>query len=113
MPCLTVHTNIADSEITDDFVKQLSGKVAQVLKKPEQYVAIHVLGGQKLFFAGTNEPAALMELYSIGLSTNETAKISKEIQSIFEEKLNIKTDRMYLKFTNVSGNMLGWNKQTF
>ncbi|CAF1084509.1 unnamed protein product [Rotaria sp. Silwood1] len=77
------------------------------------YVIVHVSGGQKLLFAGTNDPAALMELTSIGLPTNQTAKISKEIMSLFEEKLNISADRMYLKFTNVTGNMMGWNKGTF
>jgi phenylpyruvate tautomerase len=113
MPILTAQTNVADSEITDDFMKQLSAKVAQVLGIPEQYVTVQVLGGQKLFFGGTNEPAAIMELASIGLPTNETAKISKEIMGVFEEKLSIKTDRIYIKFTNVAGNMMGWNKKTF
>jgi phenylpyruvate tautomerase PptA (4-oxalocrotonate tautomerase family) len=113
MPCLTVQTNVADNQITDDFLKQLSTKVAQVLGKPEQYVAVQVSGGQKLFFAGTNDPAAIMELVSIGLSTNQTTNISKQIMSLFEEKLNIKTDRIYIKFTNIAGNMMGWNKGTF
>ncbi|CAF0802694.1 unnamed protein product [Rotaria sordida] len=113
MPVLAVQTNVADNEITNDFLKQLSAKVAQVLSKPEGYVAVHISSGQKLFFGGTNDPAAVMELTSIGLSTNQTAKISNEIMSLFEEKLNISADRMYLKFTNVTGNMMGWNKATF
>ncbi|CAF1046574.1 unnamed protein product [Adineta steineri] len=113
MPCLTVQTNVADNQITDDFLKQLSVKLSEIVGKPEQYVAVHVSGGQKLFFAGTNEPAAYMELVSIGLSANQTAKISNEIMSFFEEKLNIKTSRIYIKFTNVAGNMMGWNKATF
>ncbi|CAF1602163.1 unnamed protein product [Rotaria sp. Silwood1] len=84
-----------------------------LLPEDVRYVIVHVSGGQKLLFAGTNDPAALMELTSIGLPTNQTAKISKEIMSLFEEKLNISADRMYLKFTNVTGNMMGWNKGTF
>jgi len=113
MPCLTVQTNIADNQITDDFLKQVSAKVAQALGKPEQYVAVQISAGQKLFFGGTNQPAAVMELVSIGLPTNKTADISNQIMGLFEEKLNIKTDRIYLKFTNVAGNMMGWNKDTF
>ncbi|CAF2880350.1 unnamed protein product [Rotaria sp. Silwood2] len=113
MPALTVQTNVADNEITNDFLKQLSAKVAQALGKPEGYVTVHVSAGQKLFFSGTSDPAALMELTSIGLPTNQTAKISKEIMGLFEEKLNIKADRMYIKFTNIAGNMMGWNKGTF
>jgi 2C-methyl-D-erythritol 2,4-cyclodiphosphate synthase len=113
MPCLTVQTNIADHQITDDFLKQLSATVAQAVGKPEQYIAVQVSGGQKLFFAGTNEPAAVMELVSIGLSSNQTSNISKQIMSFFEEKLHIKTERIYIKFTNIPGNMMGWNKGTF
>ncbi|CAF2070590.1 unnamed protein product [Rotaria magnacalcarata] len=113
MPYLTVQTNVADNQITNDFLKQLSAKVAQSLGKPETYVAVHVVAGQKLFFSGTNDPAAVMELTSIGLPTNKTASISKEIMSLFEEKLNIQTSRIYIKFTNIAGNMMGWDKGTF
>ncbi|CAF1210922.1 unnamed protein product [Rotaria sordida] len=113
MPALTVQTNIADNEITNDFLKQLSAKVAQVLGKSEEYVTVHVSSGQKLLFSGTNDPAAIMELTSIGLPTNQTGKITKEIMNLFEKKLNIKADRMYLKFTNLANNMMGWNKGTF
>ena len=113
MPILTVRTNVTDNQVTDDFLQQLSAKVAQVLNKPEQYVAVNVLAGQKLLFSGTNDPAAIMELASIGLQASQTANISKEIMSLFEDKLRIKSDRMYLKFTNVPGNMIGWDKGTF
>ncbi len=113
MPCLNVQTNVANNQINDDFLKELSGKVAQALGKPEQYVAVQVLGDQKLFFGGTNEPAAIMELVSIGLPTNKTADFSKQIMSVFEEKLHVNPERIYIKFTNVAGNMMGWNKGTF
>ena len=42
MPYLTVQTNVADSQITNDFLKQLSAKVAEAVGKPEQYVVVHV-----------------------------------------------------------------------
>ena len=113
MPVLTIQTNIAAGLVTDDLLKQLSAKVAKAVGKPEQYVAVHVSPAQKLFFSGTNEPAAVMELTSIGLPSGQTANLSKEIMTFLEDKLNIPADRMYLKFTNVSGNMFGWSKGTF
>jgi hypothetical protein len=60
-----------------------------------------------------SNPAAVMELVSIGLQSSQTTNISKEIMSLFEDKLHMKSDRMHIKFTNVSGNMMGWNKETF
>ena len=113
MPALTVQTNVADNAITTDFLKQLSSTVAQVLGKPEGYVTVHVSGGQKLLFAGTSDPAALMELTSIGLAASQTSKASNAIMSLFEKNLNIPSSRMYCKFTNVAGNMMGWDKGTF
>ena len=113
MPRLTVQTNIADSKISDELIRQLGAKVAQLLSKPEQYVAVHVLAGQRLFFGGTNEPAALIELVSIGFPQDQTATISKELMTLLEDSLHIKADRMFLKFDDVAGNMMGWNKGTF
>lgn len=113
MPSLTVHTNTDDNQITNDLLKQLSAVVAKAVGKPEQYVAVHVLGGQKLFFGGTNDPAALMEFMSMNLSANQTGDISKQIMVFFEEKFNIKSDRIYIKFINLPGNMIGYNKDTF
>ena len=113
MPRLTVQTNIADDKITDDLIRQLSAKVAQLLSKPEQYVAVHVQAGQRLSFGGTHEPAALIELVSIGLPSDQTATISNALMSLLEDNLHIKADRMFLKFNDVAGNMMGWNKGTF
>lgn len=113
MPCLTVQTNVADANFTDDLVKQLSAKVAQATGKPEQYVVVHVSAGQKLFFGGSNEPAAYMELVSIGLQTSQTASISNQIMTFFEEKFHVNPSRIYIKFTQSTGNMFGWNKGTF
>ncbi len=113
MPCLTVQTNVADQQVTNDFLKQLSSTVAQALGKPEKYVAVQVAASQKLLFGGSNDPAAVMDLVSIGLSSGETAEISKQIMSLFEEKLQIKSDRIYIKFINSAGNMIGYNKGTF
>ena len=113
MPCLTVKTNISDDQITDDILKQLSATLAKAVGKPEQYIAVQVSGNEKLFFAGTKEPAAVMELVSIGLSASQTSGISKQIMDFFEVKLHVPSSRIYIKFTDVAGNMMGWNKGTF
>lgn len=113
MPILTVQTNVADQHITDEFLAQLTSHVAQLLGKPEQYVAVHVLAGQRLFFGGTNEPAALMDLESIGLSKDQTKDISRELMGFFEEKLKVKSERIFIKFYPFDGKFIGWNKTTF
>ena len=113
MPVLSIQTNVPDSEINDDLIKQLSGKLAELLGKPEQYVAIHVSAGQRLFFSGNNGRAALLDLVGIALETGETKRYSSEILTFLEEKLSIKADRVYLRFHDFAPHMIGWNKSTF
>ena len=113
MPILTVQTNVADQHISDEFLAQLTRQIAQLLGKPEQYVAVHVSAGQRLFFGGTNEPAALIDLESIGLSKNQTKEISRELMNFIEEQLKIKSERIFIKFFEFDGKMIGWNKTTF
>jgi phenylpyruvate tautomerase len=113
MPYLNVQTNIADAAISDDFIKRLSVLVAQLLNKPEQYVAVQISAAQRLFFSGTNEPAAILELTSIGLEINQTKHLSHELMNFLQVELGISTERIYIRFVDFAGHMIGWNKDTF
>ena len=113
MPYVNIQTNISDKEINDDFIKSLSATVARLTGKPENYVAIQVSGNQRLFFGGTNEPAAMLEFVSIGLQSKDTKPITAEIQTMLEEKLHIDPQRVYIRFFDPPGHMIGWNKETF
>ena len=113
MPVLTLQTNVPDSEISDEVIKQLSGKVSEILAVPEDYVAIQVTAGQRLFFAGSNDRAALLDLVAITLNTEETKRYSEAIMTVLEESLKIKANRVYLRFHAFAPHMIGWNKSTF
>ena len=113
MPFVNIQTNVLQKDISDDFIKSISAAVAKLTGKPEDYVAVKVSGDERLFFGGTNAPAAIIDFASIGLKLNETRKISAELMTLIEESLKISSQRIYIRFFDPPGNMFGWNKSTF
>ena len=66
MPLLEIFTNtVVDNEQV--IATKASKLVTEILNKPESYVMVRVQTEQSLLFAGSNEPAALVQLKSLGL----------------------------------------------
>lgn len=114
MPILKINTNVAQSKFPANFKETATNVVASTLSKPTAYVAIHIQSGQDLSFAGSNEPAALCELVSIGaLSKESNKKHSKVIMSLLEKEVNISPSRTYIEFRDISKTNCGFNRTTF
>ncbi|MDQ6956281.1 MAG: phenylpyruvate tautomerase MIF-related protein [Mariprofundaceae bacterium] len=112
MPVLHIHTNIS-IENQSDFLAQASSTVSAALGKPESYVMILFSECKPMLFAGTQEPAAFVELKSLGLNEAQTKGLSDKLCSFLETTLNIEPSRMYIEFSNPERAMFGWNKSTF
>ena len=70
MPYLNVSTNTeVSAEAAASFLQEASKAVAAGAGKPEQYVMVKISAGESLLFAGSNAPAAFVELKSIGFPT--------------------------------------------
>ena len=112
MPVLKVQTN---AEIADKkkFMEEATALLSKVLHKPPQYIMILPEPGMEMMFGESSDPAAFVELKSIGLPENETAEISAELCSFLENKLGVPQSRMYIEFSNAEGHMFGWNGGTF
>ncbi|MFZ4704133.1 MAG: phenylpyruvate tautomerase MIF-related protein, partial [Candidatus Methylumidiphilus sp.] len=101
------------SEKSKALLVQASKKLANELGKPERYVMVELTSNPSMLFGGTDEPAAYLELKSIGLPTGQTKNLSKSLSSLLEEDLGIASSRIYIEFTDVKGNLWGWNGSTF
>ncbi len=112
MPVLSIQTNV---EVADKaaFLQAASSLVADALSKPESYVMIHVADNQSMSFASTTEPLAYVELKSLGLSSGQTASLSKHICDFLSEELSIEASRIYIEFSAPERVMFGWNGGTF
>lgn len=114
MPYLKIQTN---REQTTEHAKALlasaSKTIAKELGKPERYVMAELTMNPLLIFAGTDEPAAYVELKSIGLPAAQIKALSQTISALLEENLGISPSRVYIEFTDVKGSCWGWNGGTF
>ncbi len=114
MPLLRIQTNITLDPGACATLEQLASKtVSDILGKSEKYIMIIVETGVSMFFSGSREPLAYLELKSIGLPGERTQALSKDLCELIQRQLDIPSDRVYISFTDVARNMWGWNGATF
>ena len=114
MPYLKIQTN---QTVTPDQAQALINKasklVASELGKPESYVMVKVSADHTLIFGGSNEPAAYLQLKSLGLPENRTAEYSEKLCAFIGKTLDINSNRIYIEFSSPERHMWGWDKTTF
>ncbi len=114
MPYLMLQTNI---EIPADgihtLLENLSAAVAKALGKPESYVMVALDDGRPMFFAGSDEPTAYIELKSLGLPDSMTPALSRTLCGLIEQQLEIDQERIYIEFSSPANHLWGWNGETF
>jgi phenylpyruvate tautomerase len=114
MPFIKLQTNCTLSEEEKlKTVSALSKSCAQAVGKPEEYVLALVQDRQSLIFAGSPEPAAFLELKSIGLQEPSLKALSAALCGFLESTLSIPSQRVYIEFTNAPGAWWGHNGSTF
>lgn len=114
MPYLNIQTNRQiGAEKTETLLKTLSQGVAEILGKSENYVMIALESGKPMIFAGNDTPCAYIELKSLGLPEDETARFSTSLCELIEHQTSVSKDRIYIEFANPERHMWGWNGKTF
>lgn len=114
MPLIRVTSNRQlDSMAAQTFAKDLSAFAARLMNKPERYVMVHLHMGQIMTLGGTDEPLANIEVQTIGLPVERTGELSKALCEFHEKRLGIPADRVYIQFSDVPGDLWGWNSATF
>ena len=114
MPYLKLTSNTSISkEQSPQILTRLSQLVAKETGKSERYVMVELDGDRDMIFSGNHEPLAYVECKSIGLSAGQAKSLSAAISQILEKQLQIKSDRVYIEFTNCPAEYWGWNGTTF
>lgn len=114
MPYLKIQTNV-EREPGDSQPATLraSKLVAELLGKPEQYVMVALEAGVPMAFAGSEAPAAYLELKSIGLPQARTAEFSRALCAFISDEFGIRQERIYIEFADAPRTLWGWNGGTF
>ncbi|XP_020893764.1 macrophage migration inhibitory factor homolog [Exaiptasia diaphana] len=114
MPYLQIQTNIPAAKIPDDFLKNSTTVLADMLKKPESYICVCIEPGQLMTWAGTKEPTAIVQLTNIGRHDAETTKRYTEVLGKYlVDELGVPQDRMHLIFHTKDRFEVGFNGKTF
>ncbi len=114
MPYLKIQTNRSlEPEASKTLLAAASRTIADALGKPERYVMVELTANPAMLFGGTDEPAAYVELKSIGLPAGQTKALSQAVSALLEASAGIAPARVYIEFTDVKGSLWGWNGGTF
>lgn len=114
MPSLTIHTNIHFGGMgVSSLMEDLTDLTAELLDKPKDFIMVRLEHKSQLRFAGHDDPAAFVELISLGLPDDAPARLTARYTEFLQEKLSIRPDRMYFYFPQVPRTHFGWNGKTF
>lgn len=91
----------------------LSQRVSALLGKPERWVMVTARGGEALLFGGSAEPAAYLELASLGLAESATKELSAALCELLSAELDVPAERIYIQFVSPKRALWGWNGDTF
>lgn len=102
MPYLSITTNAALSADSESALAAAVSKcLATELGKPEAYVMVSVQLVRTLHFAGSDAPAAFLDLRSIGLPRRLDG-LATALTAIVSEHCCIPGDRIYIAAADVS-----------
>ena len=114
MPYLNIKTSheIPQNDV-DNLIKDASKLCAGTLGKSEDYMMVSLETMRGMVFGGNNEPAAFLELNSIGLPDGSQQQLSASLCKLVSEKLNVSAGRIYINFDDIERRNWGWNGRTF
>jgi phenylpyruvate tautomerase len=114
MPYLSILTNARVADVRQsELLAAASQVVASQLSKPENYVMVSIALGQRLAFAGSEEPAAFLELRSIGLPDAKRGSLCTKLTDLIAEFCGIATDRIFLVMIDVDAKLWGHDGKMF
>ncbi len=114
MPYLAIGTNVDIApEARARFLKEASQAVATGTGKPEQYVMVKLDAGHPMLFAGTGDPAAFLEVKSIGYPTNSIPKLADALCALTAQHFAVPEERIYITFTDTKAVMWGQGGEMF
>lgn len=113
MPLIQVTSNLSLSDTEkNNALKTLSQAVAELMEKPEKIVMTSWTTA-KMTMAGTDAPAAFIDLRALRLPEDAPTKLSKELCERLGLIADIRPDRIYLNFTDIEPSKWGFDGKTF
>jgi phenylpyruvate tautomerase PptA (4-oxalocrotonate tautomerase family) len=114
MPYFSIQTSQPlDASAGADLARKASAFAAELLGKPESYVMTALQPGATMTFAGSDAPAAFIEVRSIGLAEGQCGTFAEKISAFIQAQLGIEPNRVFIEFTDLPRTRFAWNGKTF
>ena len=114
MPYLSIHTN---ANVADDRQSELLATASKIaaahLSKPEEYMMVSITPVRRLIFGGSEDPAAFLELRSIGVPDGKRILLCAELTDLIAGKCGIAKNRIYLVMVDVEARFWGHKGKPF
>ena len=113
MPFIRVDTNLAVSAGQAEQLKRLLGQAIEVIPgKSEAWLMVEVEGEKALWMAGSDAPAAMVEVSVYGgAGGGEYSQLTGRVCDALEGVLDIPGSRVYVKYAETEH--WGWNGSNF
>lgn len=113
MPHIQVQTNQSVSVEQADVIKSNLGKaITAIPGKSEGWLMVGLEDDCRLYFQGTNAPAAMVTVRLYGsASENALNMLTSHITGILTDTLSIPSDRIYVSYWETAN--WGWNGSNF
>ena len=113
MPFINIKTN---ENVTEEKAKAIKSKLGLAITaipgKSEGWLMVGIEDDYKLFFRGSEEPDAMVEVSIYGkASDNALSVLTSNITGIMLDVLGISTDRIYVSY--MTTDKWGWNGSNF
>ena len=113
MPLALIHlgTKVSD-EKKGEIAKEATNIFSEVLGKPIKYCSANVFetcGG----FGGEIVPSVFIDIKSIGALKGKQKELSDKFCTLIENKTGVKGDKIYLNFTELTGDDWGYDHKNF
>ncbi|CAI6364933.1 unnamed protein product [Macrosiphum euphorbiae] len=110
MSILRIDTNVSHVDIDDAFLVESTEALAKTLKKPKSDILVFVNGDQPMLIAGSDEPAIIVSLLSVGGINEIDNKLhSAALLSLITKYLKINENRITIAFSPIEPHAMGRN----
>jgi phenylpyruvate tautomerase PptA (4-oxalocrotonate tautomerase family) len=115
MPLVTVYTSAPPpaEPSAQALLRKLSSAIVDILGKPEAYAMTCLVQRSQMMFAGSFDPACLVDVRSIGsLAGDKPKQMTEAVCRFIQEELRVPKDRTFVVFTDVPARLWGFDGST-
>lgn len=101
MPFINLKTNVNVSKENSLELKTKFGELISILPgKSETWLMVQIDANQDMYFRGTNEPLAILEVkvYGNSLDEEKTNKLTSALTEATHKILKVPSDRIYVSY---------------